>query len=199
MSTTREFILVTHDLDPLTPIAIDDLPGSGRVDLIARTVTAALLLSHGIRPAAQIHIIVDDAYTITVDGAEMRHLHPDERSTAAQIGNALAAHTEVIGAQPTPVSPGLSIRRGGLASTLSSLPSRATPLRLAPEGQPLASLPVPTHPVCVLSDHRSFTDEELAVLEPETIAVSVGPQVLHGADVVTVVHNYLDTAGFAVY
>jgi len=199
MTTTREFILVTHDLHPLTPIRIDDLPGSGRVDLIARTVTAALLLSHAIRTEVQVHIIVDDAYTITLDGAELRHLHPDERSTAAQIRNALAAHTEVIGAQPTPVSPGLSIRRGGIASTLSALPSTATPMRLAPAGQPLASLTVPTHPVCVLSDHRSFTDEELATLEPETTAVSVGPLVLHGADVVTVIHNYLDTAGFAHY
>ena len=199
MSMRREFILVTHDLDPHIPVDLDDLPGCGRMDLVARTITAGLLLSHGIRPAAQTHIIIDDAYTVTVDGAEMRHLHPDERSTAAQIGKALAAHTEVIGAQPTPVSPGLSIRRGGLATTLSALPSTATPLRLAPEGQPLTSLSVPTHPVCVLSDHRSFTDEELAVLEPETIAVSVGPQVLHGADVVTIVHNYLDTAGFAHY
>ena len=199
MSTDREFILLTHDLEPTTEIDLDDLPGSGRADLIARTVTAALLLSHAIRTDVQVHIVVGGAYTVSFDGASLRHLHPDERSTAALVGKALRAHTEVIGAQPTPVSPGLTIRRGGLGTLLSALPSSATPLHLAPEGQPLASVAVPEHTVCVLSDHRPFTAAELAELEPVTTAVSVGPQVLHGADVVTVVHNYLDTAGFADY
>ena len=199
MSTPREFVLLTHDLEPSTPIDLDDLPGSGRADLIARTVTAALLLSHAVRTDVQVHIVIAGAYTISFDGASIRHLHPDERSTAALVGKALRAHTEVIGAQPTPVSPGLTIRRGGIEELLSRLPPAATPLQLAPDGQALSSITVPEHPVCVLSDHRPFTAAEQAVLEPVTTAISVGPQVLHGADVVTVVHNYLDTAGFADY
>lgn len=199
MSIAREFILLTHDLEPTDSVDLDDLPGAGRADLIARTVTAALLLSHAVRTDVRVHICVAGTYTITFDGSSIRHLHPDERSTAALVGKALRAHTDVIGAQPTPVSPGLAIRRAGLQEVLAGLPPTASPLRLSPEGTPLASVPVPEHPVCVLSDHRSFTDAELAVLGAQTTPISVGPRVLHGADAVTVVHNYLDTAGFSEY
>jgi len=199
MSDRREFVLLTHDLDPTATIHLDDLPGSGRADLVARTVTASMLLSHAVRTDVRVHICVAGPYTVTFDGSSIRHLHPDERSTAALVGKALRAHTDVIGAQPTPVSPGLSIRRGGLQEVLSALPATATPLRLSRDGRPLKSISVPEHPVCVLSDHRPFTDTELTTLRPHSAPVSVGPRILHGADAVTVVHNYLDTAGYSEY
>jgi len=194
----RTFVVVGHDAPTTADISLDDLPGAGRLDLLARSVTAGLLRSHGIREDSQVLLVLDDTFAVRFDGATLRGLHPDERSTAALVRTALDAREEAIGHVPVEVSPGLSLVRKGLAETLADLDG---PLfRLHEAGRPVVDLGPPADPVFVLSDHRSFTDREVDLLaDAGAGTVSLGPAVLHADHAITVAHNWLDTDGFSRY
>jgi len=52
----------------------------------------------------------------------------------------------------------------------------------------------------VLSDHNDFSAEEAELLaETADRRLSVGPEVLHADQTMTVVHNWVDTEGYVTY
>ena len=195
------FLLVAHDAPTHAEFPLDDLPGAGgRMDLLARCVIDALLTSHGIREDTRLHVVVGDDLTVRFDGATLRNLHPDERSAAALLRTALAAREDAIGHQPAEPSPGLSLVKMGLETTLAILDDEGTLVRLGPDGVPAAETSPPDDPIFVLSDHRPFGDDELARIgERADRTVSLGPVGLHANQAITVAHNWLDTDGFAAY
>lgn len=194
----RRFVVLAHELSASADISLDDLPGTGRLDLLCRCVTSALLFSHDIREDVRVHLVVD-GYVVRFDGAELRRLNPDERSTAALIRDALAVRDEAIGAIAATASPGVSIRNGGFESVLGQFED-ATLVELHAEGRPIVGVEPPEEPVFVLSDHRNFTDSERELLgEFADERVSLGPRALHADQAITVAHNYLDTGGFTTY
>jgi tRNA (pseudouridine54-N1)-methyltransferase len=194
----RRFVVLAHELSADAEIRLDDPPGAGRLDLLCRCVTGALLLSHDIRTDVRVDLVVD-GYLVRFDGAELRRLNPDERSTAALIRDALDARDEAIGAMEATASPGVSIRKGDLESLLDEH-GDATVVELHAEGRPVVELDPPADPVFVLSDHREFTDRERGLLaESADERVSLGPRALHADQAITVAHNYLDTGGFETY
>jgi tRNA (pseudouridine54-N1)-methyltransferase len=193
----RDFVCIAHDLAPDDAVPLDDLPGAGRLDLLARFVTSALLTSHGVREDAAAHLVVG-GLTVRVEGQAVRNLRPDERSTAARIRDALDAREGAIGHQEAEPSPGVHVGWFDLDATLARLDGPLVQLHEA--GTPLADEPVPADPTFVLSDHREFTDAETDLLARRADArVSVGPQRLHADQTVTVAHNWLDTDGFRAY
>lgn len=197
----RRFLLLGHEV-PLDGFPLDDLPGAGgRVDVLARCVTAAFLRSHGIREAVAVHLVLGDTLTVRFDGCELRQLRPDERSTAALIRTALDAKEGAIGHQEAEAAPGVHIGRFGLETVLDRLDGPL--IQLHEHGTPLPEAPVPdsgSDPTFVLSDHRDFTDREADRLaEYDARRVRVGPERLHADHVVTVVHNWLDTDGYTSY
>ncbi|WP_248515988.1 tRNA (pseudouridine(54)-N(1))-methyltransferase TrmY [Salinarchaeum laminariae] len=196
----RQFIVVGHEVTPDVEISLDDLPGAGRFDVLCRSVTAGLLTSHGIRTDALVHLVIDDAVTITVDGASVRRLNPDERSTAALLRGALEEREEAIGHQPVESSPGVELRRRGLEATLDAVAASGDLIVLDEDGDPAPSVQPPEDPVFVLSDHHDFTEDERTVLaQHDATPISLGPQALHGDQAITVAHNWLDTGGFERY
>jgi tRNA (pseudouridine54-N1)-methyltransferase len=194
----RQFLVVGHDAPTTPEFPLDDLPSAaGRLDVLCRCVNSALFLSHGIRDA-RVHLVLGDAYTLTVDGASVRNLNPDERSTAARVRDALAARDEAIGYQPATPSPGVELRRMGLDATLDRLDG--TLVELHEEGIPLPERSPTADPLFVLSDHRDFTDSEADLLADRADArVRVGPERLHADHAITVAHNWLDTDGYTRY
>jgi tRNA (pseudouridine54-N1)-methyltransferase len=193
----RQFIVLAHELSADAEINLDDLPGAGRLDLLSRCVTSALLCSHDIRENVRVHLVVD-GYLVSFDGETIRGLSPDERSTAARIRDALAAHDEAIGSMAAEPSPGVSIRRGGLDSLLADL--EANVVTLHAEGAPIVDLDSLSDPAFVLSDHREFTDVEADLLATRADErVSVGPTALHADQAITVANNFLDTGGYTDY
>jgi tRNA (pseudouridine54-N1)-methyltransferase len=196
----REFVIVGHDAPTTPDFSLSDLPGAGRLDVLCRCVTSAFCLSHDLRDAVRVHLVLADTYVVNFDGSELRHLHPDERSAASLIRGALEHRDGAIGARAAEASPGVTIRRGGFDDALDSLPESATVVALRADGDPITDLEPPDHPAFVLSDHRSFADaegEHLAGVADEWVAV--GPAALHADQTVTVAHNYLDTDGYSRY
>lgn len=194
----RRFVVLAHELSPESDISLNNLPGAGRLDLLSRCVTSALLLSHDIRTDVRLRLVID-GYVVRFDGSELGRLNPDERSTAARIRNALEAREEAIGRRPATVSPGVSIRQGDMESVLEDL-SDVTLIGLRAGSRPIVDLQPPDDVAFVLSDHRNFTNQESETLETHAEAtVSLGPRALHADQAITVAHNYLDTHGFTRY
>ena len=195
----RQFVVCGHDapIDPDFPL--EDLPGAaGRLDLLARCVNAGLFLSHGIREDSRVHLVLRDEYTVRFDGSSARGLHPDERSLAARVRDALANREDAIGHMPADVSPGVELYRMGLADTLDALDG--TLVQLHEDGDPVAERDPPADPVFVLSDHSDFTDAEADLLaERADERLRLGPEAIHADHAIAVAHNYLDTDGYTSY
>ena len=208
----RQFVCLGHDVPLDGDFSLDDLAGgAGRLDAICRSVTAALLKSHGIREDVRVHLVLGDELAIEIDGATVRRLNPDERSTAARIRDALAHREDAIGAIPAEPSPGFSLYRRGLVGTLDALagdddalsggvggPAGDTEIiQLHEDGEPLAEGPLPERPAFVLSDHHAFTErEESIIAERADRRVRLGPVALHADQAITVAHHALDTNGY---
>ncbi len=193
----REFVVVGHEAPTTPDVPLDDLPGSaGRLDLLARCVTAALLVSHGIRESVRAHLVLGDQFTVSFDGESLRGLHPDERSTAAQIRTALEHGETAVGARAVDVSPGVTIRRRGFEESVRAAAERGAVVQLHEDGAPLVDVVPVEHPVLVLSDHLDFMDGEVEVLEAVADErCRLGPERLHADHAISVAHNLLDTAG----
>jgi len=197
----RQFVVVAHDA-PTTPEFPLDALGSeaGRMDLLARCLNAALLSSHGIREAVRVHLVLDDEYTLSVDAATVRNLHPDERSIAALVRSALDARDDAIGHVPAEPSPGLELYRMGFEGTLDRVAADGSVVALHEDGDPASDAAQPTDPVFVLSDHRDFTDAERDALDAATDhRLRLGPTVLHADHAITVAHHYCDTDGYTAF
>lgn len=188
----RAFIVLGHRV-PLTPdFSLNDLPGSaGRLDILCRCVTAAFCLSHGIRRDVTAYLVLQDRIVISLEGARLKRLNPDERSTAALLQKALKAHTESV-AQEIESTPGIFISPGGLCDVLQELRSAGVTIYLLHEhGQPIRRSELASRAAFVLSDHLELGPSEVALLD-ELPWLSLGPLSLHADHCITITHNELD-------
>ena len=197
----RQFLVVGHDAPTAPDFSLDDIAGgAGRLDVLCRCVNAAFFLSHDLREDVQVHLVLSDEYTVSFDGAALRRLNPDERSTAALIRGALDEKQEAIGHQPVETSPGVSLYRMGFEATFDRVARDATVVQLHEDGEPLVDAEPPEDPLFVLSDHHDFADAEAELLDEKADRrVRVGPKRLHADHTITVAHNYLDTDGYERY
>jgi tRNA (pseudouridine54-N1)-methyltransferase len=196
----RQFVVIGHDAPTTPDFSLDDLSGAaGRLDVLCRCVNSACFLSHDVREDVRVHLVLQDAFTVTVDASEVRRLNPDERSTAALIRKALENRDDAIGHMPAESSPGVSIRRFGFADVLDSLVG-GTVVQLHEDGEPIVDVERPEDPAFVLSDHHEFTDDEAELLSSAADErARLSPKSLHADHAITVAHNYLDTEGFTRY
>jgi len=194
----RQFVVVGHEAPTSPEFSLDDLPGAGRLDVLCRCVTAAFLLSHGIRDAVRAHLVLGDEFTVHFDGSRLQRLNPDERSTAALVRTALDGREDAIGHLAVETSPGVSLSRRDFEGVLDATGEGGTVVQLHEDGRPVAEVDPPTDPVFVLSDHREFTASEQSAIEAvASERISLGPERLHADQAITVAHNWLDTEGFS--
>ena len=87
MAIMRNFVIVGHKATTNPDFSLEDIPGtSGRLDILCRSVTAAFVISHGIRKDVCVYLVLlggEVPKTILLRGETLRHLNPDERTTAA--------------------------------------------------------------------------------------------------------------------
>ena len=184
----RTFAVVGHLAPTGDGFTLEDLPGSaGRFDVLCRCVNAALSLSHGIRRDAEVHLLLlgqpSPPKDLLVKGSEVRSLSPDERSTAALLRKALALP---VGESFREASPGIHVRRGGLAGLVGE-GGFAVLSEAGEDVRGLKDLPAKF----LLSDHQDFTAEEEQLLAGLP-RISVGPRVLHADHAIAVLQNELD-------
>lgn len=196
----RRFICVSHTGDSSGEWHLNDLAaGAGRVDVLCRNVQSAFFLSHGLREDVEVYLVFQKSAlrqrTVRIQGNAIQMLHPDERSTAARIQQALKASWSVPDWKE--VQNGLAVAGFGLEELLADLRGKGTPVLLDPEGTPIEAVGAawPAEPTLILSDHVPFTKPEYALLDAlGAQRVSLGPYWYHGNHAIAVANWWLDRA-----
>lgn len=190
----RRFVVLGHHAASAPGFSHKDLAGTGgRLDILARCVPAALLVSHGLREDAEVVTLHLGPPTppkaVRMTSATMRHLNPDERSTALLLEKALGTGTT--GPVWQPSTPGVSV---ALLTLEELLDAWREPLYVLDEsGVDIAEADPPPDATWVLGDHLGFTPDEEALLARRAAGrVSLGPVSLQADQCITVLHNHLD-------
>lgn len=202
----RRFLVVGHTQTTDPDLSLNDLSGMGkRLDVLCRVVTNALCTSHGVRDDTEVWCVVDHddvvdgPRTVRFDGATVRSLNPDERTTAALFKRAFGADV-VDNGHFENAHPGITVARMGARDAFVRFAAEGPVIQLDKDGDDLRSVEDsllfadadrPTG--FVLSDHQGFSDDESVVLNDLAQAtVSVGSDWLQGHAVVTILHDELD-------
>lgn len=188
----RRFVVVGHKAASAPGFSLKDLAGTGgRLDVLVRCVPAGLLVSHGLRADVELvtlHLGPPSApKAVRWRSGTLRHLNPDERTTATLFEKALGAATT--GPVWQPSTPGVDVARLGLEDVLGEGPL----VMLHESGVDIAEASVPQGSTFVLGDHLGFTPEEDALLAARgALRVSLGPVSLQADQCLVVLHNHLD-------
>ncbi len=193
----RNFIIVGHKATTSPNFSLEDIPGtSGRLDILCRCINAAFVLSHSIRKDVVVYLVLlggEVPKTICLKGETLRHLNPDERTTAALLKKALSLAAAPEWAMSTS---GIFVRTGGLTEVLSDL-KVAKMLYLREEGADIRSVECRSRSddaAFILGDHTGMTSDEEALLEQAGAkVVSIGPTSLHADHCIVLVNWMLDT------
>ncbi len=192
----RYFVITGHKAVADGSFKLDDLAGgAGRVDILARCVNSAFVLSHDVRRDAAIYLVIeggDDApKTVRIDGDRVRYLNPDERSTASLIRNALLK--KIPEGQEVQSSPGVFVSRMSFADVVEDLSAKGNFVYLKEDGTDIRELTFPENPIFVLGDNRDLTEEEeQCLLAKNPAKISVGPISLHADHCMILVQNEMD-------
>jgi tRNA (pseudouridine54-N1)-methyltransferase len=194
----RRFLLLAHKVPPSGAFTLNDLAGgAGRMDEVARAVSTAFTLSNDLRRDTEFSVLFlaappPAARRIDLEGARLRHLNPDERSTAALLKNALVRSLATPGAFES--SPGLRVAPVDPEEALLEFLRRPGAVWLTEGGAPFAEgMPPGDEFAAVLSDPFDPTEREAELLRASGVPrLSVGPRSLRSSQVVDLVHGALD-------
>lgn len=196
----RTFIIVGHKATTSPNFSLEDIPGtSGRLDILCRSVTAAFVLSHGIRKDVRVYLVLlggEAAKTIQLKGDTLRHLNPDERTTAALLKKALAVPATPQWSMSTS---GIFVRLGGLPELLADLKD-AKLIYLREDGADIGEL-AHSGPdgelAFILGDHTGMTAEEESLIEGAGARiVSLGATSMHADHCIVILNWQLDANHF---
>lgn len=191
---TRRYVAIGHRAITSADFKLDDLCGStGRLDILLRCVNSAFFLSHGIRKDVEIHLMLmgepNPPKTIRINGADVRYLNPDERSTAALIRNALLQKGE----GERKCSPGIYVSERGYVDVLSNIAKESKMYYLREDGEDIRSCQFGPDSTFVLGDDQDLTKaEEEILMSYEPKKISLGPISYHADHCITLVNNELD-------
>jgi tRNA (pseudouridine54-N1)-methyltransferase len=192
----RNFIVVGHKATTSPNFSLEDIPGtSGRLDILCRSVTAAFVISHGIRKDVSVYLLHlggEIPKTILLKGETLRHLNPDERTTAALLKKALALTATPEWSMSTS---GIYVRSGGLTEILQDIKA-AKIVYLRENGADICSMDqsdLVGESAFILGDHMGMTtDEEGLISNAGAEVISLGPTSLHADQCIVIMNWILD-------
>jgi len=119
----RTFVLFARKARTDGSFNIEDMPSSGgRMDLVARCVSSALWLSHGMRDDSRIYCVLNGPpnppVTVLFEAAKLRKVNPDERSLGIWIQKVLS---EEITGEWNEIKPGMSVSRKSFQDVIREL------------------------------------------------------------------------------
>ena len=93
-----EFVVLCHAIDAVSAAGIIDLDDlvKGRVDMLARIMSTAIFVDHGVRRDVRLWLLfVNHGRTVEVDVSRVKNMMPDERSCARNLRDALEAKSAI--------------------------------------------------------------------------------------------------------
>lgn len=191
----RRFAIVASQAPASGSFSLNDLPGSGRMDLICRNIGSALLLSHSIRNGTEaiVHLLGGPGKPrrVRFRADDIIGLRPDERSIAGRMKNVIEQPLPPIGIWKE-VSPGISQSGGGLRSTLTEWSADGVVIyQLDKDGPSLDYMhEIPPNVGFLVGDHRRL---EVPSGDFDISLLSVGENWLLGSACISIVHHWLDS------
>ena len=194
----RRFLILAHKVPTGGQFTLNDLAGGGgRVDEIARAVSTGFLLSNDLRRDTEITVVFASERPpgprrVRLLGDRIRHLNPDERSTAALLKNALVR--AIPAEHDVESSPGLLVGPVVPEQEIEAFAALPGAFWLTEEGQPLDdSLGLPDGFAAILGDPYGPSPGEQALLEQLRLPkVSLGPRSMRVSQCIDVLHNDFD-------
>jgi len=189
----RQFIVVGHKAATSGDFTLEDMPGSaGRMDILARCISAAFVTSFDIRRDTRVCLVLlgepDPPKIIRFEGAELRYLNPDERSAGALIRKALKVK---LGMGQRRSTQGVYVGRAGFVETLRHSDA-STLFYLHEHGKDVRNVDLQANNAAfILGDHLGLYEVEEAQLGL-TQRIRVGPIKLQTDQCITLIHNELD-------
>lgn len=193
----RRFIVVGHRAVTSADFNLSDLSSSaGRLDILARAVSASFFLSHGIRKDVVLYLLLlgepSPPKSLRFVGSDLKYLNPDERSTAALIRNALSKCGGEEKVEWLRSTPGISISTKNLKCILEEC-KPSTFYYLKESGYDFKEVNLSQDSTFVLGDDSDLNEEEEKILDFfNPTVLSLGPLSLHKEHCITLVHNKMD-------
>ena len=192
----REFIIYTHGVTK--PFRLDDLPGAGRMDLIARCISNAIFISDAIRRDVRVYIVLNGPpnppRTVIFDSVKIKRTSPDERNIASHIRIAL----EKLGDKREVESePGITIKKLGFKELIEEKIRKQQVIYMHPKGRNIRGFEFQSKFAVIIGDHKGLpreVEEYLKRIGVET--VSVGKIEYFASQVVTIIHYELDLRSY---
>lgn len=192
----RTFVVVGHKATTSPDFSLEDIPGtSGRLDILCRCINASFVLSHGIRKDVNVYLVLlggETPKTLWLKGDVLKHLNPDERTTAALLKKALALEAT---SEWTRSTPGIFVRMGSLTELLQDFRELKL-VYLREDGEDVRSIDRNAFKgdlAFILGDHVGMTLEEESLIDQAgATVVSVGPTSLHADHCIVLINNELD-------
>jgi tRNA (pseudouridine54-N1)-methyltransferase len=189
----REFIIYTHGVTG--PFRLDDLPGAGRMDLIARCISNAIFISDAIRRDVKVYIVLNGPpnppKTVIFDAAKIKRTSPDERNIASHIRIAL----EKLGDKREVESePGITIKKLGFKELVEEKIRKQQVIYMHPKGKNIRNFEFQPKFAAIIGNHKGLpreVEEYLKRMGVET--VSVGKIEYFASQVITIIHYELDS------
>ena len=203
----RRFVIVGQTAKASPDFLLVDIPStSGRLDVLLRSLRAALLYSHGVRKDSIVYLLLlglpERVCTARIEGSASRYLRPDERSLATTLKKLLthaSTSAAFVDKAFVEVRAGMAVAEGGMEVVLPEL-AGSTLYLLEPGAPDIRGLALTGQDqTFVLGDHLGLQEGVRAqLLAAGAVPVSVGPRPLHTEDVIALVHNELDRREQAV-
>ena len=203
MEKKRIFMVLGHGSPLDGEFSLKDLPGHGRVDELVRCITSSLLLSNDIRRDTSVIIVlqcIGKQKMVSFDGESIKHLNPDERSTAVLLKKAL---TEEVFIFDKEVLEGVTLLSGDYRDHLEDLQKEYSILHLIEDGMDAFdrkvigrindSLEGKKGILLILSDTKDLTEVENGIVKGiSDFSISLGSRSIHSHQAITVINNLLD-------
>ena len=189
----RRFAILGSRTPPSSNFSLDDLPGSGRIDVLCRNIGSCLLLSHGIREDVEVivHLLGGPGKPrrIRFLGSETTGLRADERSIAGKIRKIVVEPLPPIGVWKR-AGNGLTHSGGNLDTTLEEWGRIGVDVfMLDKNGVFLEDIHANQGDIgFILGDDRPIDN-----IKGDLAQVSLGGEWLLGSACISIIHHWLDS------
>lgn len=199
----RGFLVVSNSAVTNQCFNLDDLPSSsGRLDIVCRSITNALLVSHGVRRDTVFYAVLrgepHPPVCVRIVGAKVYRLNPDERSVAGLLRSALGKVEKIQTVYlELEAHPGVFVSRRELEHVLLETEKNGfSPIVVEEGGVDIEDFVLPKNPFFILGDQDGMVEGDMRKFEALGLPrVSLGPVSLHTDQCVTILQNWVDRRG----
>ncbi len=192
----REFILLARKAFT-TPFKLNDLPGAGRIDLVARCISTAIFISEALRKDVKFYAVLEGPTLppkiVTFDTSNLKNVYPDERNIASHIKIALEKGINLKLGEEVESEPGIRISKKSFESLVKEKVKETQVIYLHPKGKKIEEFEFEKDVCFILGDHKGLPKKKEIFLENLGIEkLSLGKITYLASQVIAILHYELD-------